>query len=103
MVVGALRLSFVIASSPKSEAQKIKDRIWSKFKASVAELPSSSNNEVCLGVSIVGIDTKTTKERLDKILNHLNDWGAVELVDHDLELIQYNDLALERDFEKYDP
>jgi uncharacterized protein YlxP (DUF503 family) len=106
MIIGALRLTFVVpadGSSTHNSAQKIKDRLWSKFKLALAELPSHSGTQVVIGGALVGSDEGATQKRVDDIIRHLNDWGAVELVNDEMELIYFDDLELERDFEKYDP
>jgi uncharacterized protein YlxP (DUF503 family) len=106
MIIGALRLTFMVppdGNSSHTSAQKIKDRLWSKFKLALAELPTHSGSQVVIGGALVGSDEKTTQKRVDDIIRHLNDWGAVELVNDEMELIHFDDIELERDFEKYDP
>ena len=107
MIIGALRLTFMVPPDGKSThnaAQKIKDRLWSKFKVAVSELPSpGSANQLVIGGALVGYEEQKTQERLDQIVKHLNEWGNVELVNDETELVHFDDLELERDFEKYDP
>jgi uncharacterized protein YlxP (DUF503 family) len=106
MVVGALRLTFVVPpvdGSSKGEAQKIKDRLWSKFKVAVAELPVDSSEQVVIGVALVGGDEKTTRERADAIIRHLQEWGSVDLVNDESDFVRFEDIELERDFAKYNP
>jgi uncharacterized protein YlxP (DUF503 family) len=105
MIIGALRLTFIVppdGKSTHSAAQKIKDRLWTKFKLALSELPSSGT-QLVIGGAMVGYDEGQTQARLDQVIKHLNEWGAVELVNEESELIHFDDLELERDFEKYDP
>ncbi len=105
MIIGALRLTFIVppdGKSTHSSAQKIKDRLWTKFKLALSELPSQGT-QLVIGGAIVGYDENQTQERLDQVIRHLNEWSAVELVNDETELVHFDDLELERDFEKYDP
>ncbi len=88
--------------STHSTAQKIKDRLWSKFKLAVSELPGHGT-QLVIGGALVGYDENQTRERLSQVVRHLNEWGTVELVNDETEIIHFDDLELERDFEKYDP
>jgi uncharacterized protein YlxP (DUF503 family) len=106
MIIGALRLTFVVppdGNSAHSVAQKVKDRLWSKFKLALSELPSQGTAQLVIGGALVGHNEHQTRERLDQIVRHLNDWGHVELVNDETELVYFDDLEMERDFEKYDP
>ncbi|CAM6001624.1 unnamed protein product [Sphagnum balticum] len=106
MIIGALRLTFIVpadSSSSHSSAQKIKDHLWSKFKLALSELPSGSTSQLVIGGALVGHNEAQTRERLDKIVRHLNEWKNVELVNDETELVYFDDLEMERDFEKYDP
>jgi len=105
MIIGALRLTFIVppdGKSTHSSAQKIKDRLWTKFKLALSELPSNGT-QLVIGGALVGYDEKQTQERMDQVIRHLNEWGAIELVNDETELVHFDDLELERDFEKYDP
>src|ERR1700683_843360 len=102
MVIGALRLTFMVSPDGKSTramAQKIKDRLWSKFKLAVADLSSHSGSQLVIGGALVGQDEPGTQARVEQIIRHLNEWGAVELVNDEVELIHFNDIEMERDFE----
>lgn len=90
-------------SSSRGLAQKIKDRLLTKFKASVTEIPTPGSNELVIGVAIVGYDEAKTKERVNQIIRHLQEWSSVELVNDEVEIMQFDDLEMERDFEKYNP
>lgn len=106
MIVGALRLTFMTAPDGKSNhsaAHKIKERLWAKFKIALAEIPSGAPSQVVVAGALVDHDEVRARERLAQIVRHLNDWGAVELVNDETEVIHFDDLEMERDFEKYEP
>jgi len=106
MILGALRLTFIIppdGKSTHSAAHKIKDRIWSKFKIAASEIPSGSTNQLVIGGALVDHDEARIRDRMDQVIKHLNNWGSVELVNDEIEVIHFDDLELERDFEKYEP
>lgn len=106
MIVGAMRLTFVVppdGNSTHSMAQKIKDRLWAKFKMALSELPSPGSSELVIGCAIVGYDENQTRERLHQIVRHLHDWASVDLIHDEVELVFFDDLEMERDMEKYDP
>lgn len=105
MIIGALRLTFVVPTdgkSTRSVAQKIKSEMLTRFKASVAEL-STQGAELFMGASIVGNEEKLTRERLDSIIHYFREWGHADLANDESELVHFDDLELERDFEKYNP
>src|SRR5438552_1288379 len=108
MVIGAKRLSFIVppdGKSTRSVAHKIKDHLWRKFRISVAELssPSTGTGELMIAVALVGNEEKDVRHRTEEVVRHLRDWSAVELVHDESELIHFEDLEIERDFEKYNP
>src|SRR5579863_8529889 len=93
MILGALRLTFMVppdGKSTHSTAQKIKDRLWSKFKVAVSELPSPGTTQLIIGGALDGYEENQTRERLDQIVRHLNDWGHVDLVNDDTELVHFD-------------
>jgi uncharacterized protein YlxP (DUF503 family) len=105
MVVGALRLTFMIPPDGKSNhsaAHKIKDRLWTKFKIALSEIPSGAPSQLVIGGALVDHDENRMQERMDQIIRHLNDWGVVELVNDETDIIHFDDIELERDFEKYE-
>ena len=105
MVLGALRLTFMIppdGKSTHSAAHKIKDHLWTKFKIALSEIPSGGPNQLVIGAALVDRDENRVKERMDQVIRHLNDWGRVELVNDETEMIRFDDIELERDFEKYE-
>lgn len=106
MVVAALRLTFMVppdGASTKSIAQKIKERLWTNFKAATAEVHSPTTAELMIGVSIVGSQEKLVQQRVQEIIKNLQEWPSVELTYDESEIIHFDDLEIERDFVKYDP
>ena len=75
MVVGTLRLRLVIRSSrslkdKRRTVRSVKDRIRSKFNASVAEVASLESHQVAeLGVAVVGNDHAFVQSVLSQIAN----------------------------------
>lgn len=106
MIIAALRLTFAVPPDGKSShgtAQKIKDKLWARFKIAVAELPSPSAGELVVGAAAVGGEEAGVKERALQIIRFVQDAGDMELVNDEVEYIVFDDIELERDFEKYNP
>ncbi len=106
MIIGAIRLTFVVGtdgSSSRSTSQKLKERIWNRFKFTCIEVPSSAPNELVIGVASLGINETQTRNKIQDLIKHLNEWGQVELVNDEVELIHFEDIEAERNFEKYNP
>ena len=106
MIVGIQRLTFHIPANENSAralAQRIKARLWRKFKVAIAEVNESTSSELVLGIAHVGISKQTVNTKADSIVRDLNDWGTVELVGDEKDVLVYEDLEMERDFEKYNP
>jgi len=106
MIVGIQRLTFHIPSSENSAnalAQRIKDRLWGRFKVSVAQVEEPQADELIIGIAYVGMSKDAVQQKADSIVKHINEWGAVELVHDEKDIVHYEDLEIERDFEKYNP
>ncbi|MBK9294612.1 MAG: DUF503 family protein [Oligoflexia bacterium] len=106
MIIAAMRLTFASApdaTSHKSIAHKIKDRISQRFKVSVSEVPSDNPNELNIGISFVGSEERFLRKKCEEIIKHLQDWAAVDLAYDEVEIIHFSDLEIKRDFEKYEP
>jgi uncharacterized protein YlxP (DUF503 family) len=106
MIIAALRLTFAVPPDGKSThgtAQKIKDKLWSKFKIAIAELPSPSGAELVMGIAAVGGEEFKVKERAQQIVRWAQESGDMELVNDEVEYIVFDDIEIERDFEKYNP
>mgnify|MGYP000925946652 FL=1 len=109
MVIAGLKLTFAISpdTTRHGTAKRIKDHLWSKHKVAVAEIPSDNNAEVVMGVASVGSDENNLTERMQQLLQGLREWGSVDLIDHELEVMHFEDVDLvidhEKNFQKYDP
>ena len=105
MVIGAFRLSFAVpeeGSTHKGEAQRIKDHMWSQYKISICELDSDPQ-ELIIGGAVVGPSESACRQRVDKIIEHMRDWPKANLVHEESDFIAFEDIEVERDFEKYQP
>jgi uncharacterized protein YlxP (DUF503 family) len=106
MIIAALRLTFAVPPDGRSThgiAQKIKDKLWSRFKISVSELPSPSGAELIIGAAAVGGEEGRVKERAQQIIRFVQNSGEMELVNEEIEYVVFDDIEIERDFEKYNP
>lgn len=108
MIIGALRLSFLVpsdGSSSRGLGQKVKVALQTRFKAAACEIPAkkAEHSELTVGATLVSCEERQMKNRLDEIVRYFQDWGHAELVHHDIEVIHFDDIEIERDFEKYDP
>ena len=105
MVIVASQLVFAVPPEHSTRAlgQKIKDHVWSRFKISVAELPKDNADQLVIGIAVVGGEEASAKHRSEQVISHLRDWGVTELLEADSETIHFEDLELERDFEKFNP
>lgn len=91
--VGALYVSLYIPG-PQSLKEKrmvlkrLKNDIRSRFNVSVGELGDQDKwQRATLGFSMIGADRSYIDGVLQKILNFLDDYFAVELCDHEVEFI----------------
>ena len=99
MIIGALRLTFMVppdGKSTHSAAQKIKDRLWSKFKLALSGTAHGKRATTCYWRGYRGVMRKDkTRARLEQVvIKHLNEWGSVELVNDEIELVHFDDLEL---------
>jgi len=75
LVVGTLRLRLIIRGSrslkdKRRTVRSVKDRVHSKFNASIAEISSLDNHQVAeLGVAVVGNDHAFVQSVLSQIAN----------------------------------
>jgi uncharacterized protein len=95
MVVGICRISLIIHDnhSLKGKRQVLKsivEKVKNRFNVSVAEV---GDNELWqraeLGVSAVGNDKAFINSVLDKVMNFIENLHLAEIVDHNIELINY--------------
>lgn len=91
MIVGVLRVRLLMrgAHSLKEKRQvvrSLKDRIRNTFNVSVAEVDAQDVwQTVELGVAAVGTDTPYVHGLLSSVLNFIQVFRGLELVDHDIE------------------
>jgi len=95
MVVGICRISLIIHDnhSLKGKRQVLKsivEKVKNRFNVSIAEV---GDNELWqraeLGVSAVGNDRAFINSVLDKVMNFIENLHLAEIVDHNIELINY--------------
>ena len=99
MVVGVLRLTFVIggARSLKDKRQALRkmiDRTRARYNVSIAEVGENDvRQRAILGVTAVANDHSFVNEVLDKVVRDLEALGAAELVNREMELETYSEMA----------
>lgn len=93
MVVGTLSLKLAIfgATSLKDKrrvVKSLKDRLWSRFRVSVAEVGSLDHRQQAeLGVAMVGNDARYLASCLDKIVDYVRQDRSASLVDYESEML----------------
>ena len=93
MVIGVLQLDLRLhdCHSLKEKRGSIKQviaRIKNTFEVSVAEVGCQDKwQRAQLGIATVGNDRSVINQRLDHVINFVEDLGTTELFDHWLELI----------------
>lgn len=93
MVVGVLHLDlrFHACRSLKEKRSCIRQfigRIKNTFEVSVAEVGSQDKwQRAEVGVATIGSDRSVINQRLDHVLNFVEDLGVADLIDHRIELI----------------
>lgn len=105
MVIGVFRLTFIELdpSSRSGTSRQIRDRLTSRFKVSIAQVKSASENEIAFGGSVVSSNKELNSKRIQEILSFCRNWSAVELINEEIETIVFDDIAIEQEMEKYDP
>ena len=108
MIIGAIRLSFLVptdGSSSRGLGQKAQVALTSRFKASAAELTVDKNRDekLTVGASLVSVGEPQMRKRIDQIIKYFEEWGHAELINQEFEIIHFDDIEIERDFEKYNP
>lgn len=95
MVVGVCHIDLLIhdKQSLKGKRQVLKklvDNVRNRFNVSVAEVGSHELwQRAELGVSVVGSDRAVINSLLDKVLNFIEGLHLVEIIDHQIELVNY--------------
>ncbi len=101
MFVGVGRVQFFIhhANSLKSKRQVVKGitvQVHNKFNAACAEVADGNLwQKATIGFAVVGNDASFVNSHLDKIINYMEYIEAAEMIDHNIEILNYSD----RDFD----
>ena len=99
MVVGVLRLTFVIggARSLKDKRQALRkmiDRTRARYNVSIAEVGENDVwQRAVLGITAVANDRSFVNEVLDKVVRDLEAIGAAELVNREMEIETYSEMS----------
>ncbi len=95
MVVGICRISLIIHDnhSLKGKRQVLKsivEKVKNRFNVSIAEVGDNDLwQRAELGVSAVGNDRAFINSVMDKVMNFIENLHTAEIVDHNIELINY--------------
>ncbi len=93
MLVGLLQIDLFIGQSDSLKAKRfvlnsIKDRIKNKFNVSIAEVGNNDKwQRATLGLAMVANEKKILEQTLTRILNFIDDYDQVEILDHQFEII----------------
>lgn len=97
MFVGVGRVEFFIhhANSLKAKRQvvrKLTDQVRNKFNIACAEVDAGNLwQRTVIGVSVVGNDASLVNAQLDKIVNYMDSLHLAEMINQEMEIIQYAD------------
>ncbi|HPG40999.1 MAG TPA: DUF503 domain-containing protein [bacterium] len=92
MFIGLLQIELFIPESDSLKAKRfvlssIKDRIKNKFNVSIAEVENNDKwQRATLGVAMVANEKNFVDQALNKVLNFVDDYDQVEVVDHRIEI-----------------
>ncbi len=93
MLVGLLQIDLFIGQSDSLKTKRfvlnsIKDRIKNKFNVSVAEVDNLDKwQRSTLGLAMVANEKKILEQTLTKILNFIDRYDQVEIIDQQFEII----------------
>ena len=93
MNVGALRIEMHLADAFSLKDKRkilsmIKDRVKNKFNASIAEVDEMDKwQKAVIGVSVVSNDKKHLYSYMDKIVDFLESYNRVRIIDYTLEVL----------------
>ena len=97
MFVGVCRVVFFIhhANSLKSKRQVVKKiiaNVTNKFNVACSEVAGDNLwQKAVIGMSVVGNDLSFVNSSLDKIINYIDSLNLAEIVDHQIEILNYSD------------
>ncbi len=89
--IGILYVEVFIESShslkdKRMVLKKLKHKIRSTFNVSISELDREDKwQRAQLGISMIGADQRYIDSALNKIADYIDNYYAVELIDHELE------------------
>ncbi len=92
MFIGLLQIELFIPDSDSLKAKRfvlssIKDRIKNKFNVSIAEVENNDKwQRATLGVAMVANEKNFVDQALNKVLNFIDDYNQVEIIDHRIEI-----------------
>jgi uncharacterized protein YlxP (DUF503 family) len=92
MVIGTLRVKLAVFESASLKDKRrvvksLKDRLQSRFNASVAEVGSLDHRQQAeLGLAVVGNEGRFVESCLDKIVDYVRLDRSASLVDYEVEL-----------------
>ena len=95
MVIGICHLDFIIHenSSLKGKRRvlkKIFNRVREKFNVSIAEVGDNDKwKRSQVGFCIVGNEKRHVNSSLDKVMNFIDDLNLVEILDSEIEILDY--------------
>ncbi len=95
MVIGVCRIEMLIhdKQSLKGKRQVLKKvikNVENRFNASVAEVGSHELwQRAEIGVAVVGSDRSRINSILDKVINFIEAMHIVEIIDYEVELLNY--------------
>ncbi len=93
MVVGICHIGLLIHDSRSLKAKrqvlkKVVDNVRNRFNVSVAEVGSHDLwQRAEIGITMVGSDAATVNSRLDRIFNFIERLHMVEVIEHEMELM----------------
>ncbi len=95
MVVGVSRLSLIIHTSfslkdKRSVLRQLKDRTRRRFNVSIAEVGKNDVvNRAEIGITVVGNERRHVNSTLDTVNHFIEELYLAEVVDCELELLNY--------------
>jgi uncharacterized protein len=93
MVVGILRLDLRFHDCQSLKAKrgclkKIINRVNNKFELTIAEVGSQNLwQKTELGIAVIGNDKGVLNQRLDHVINFVEELGTADVLDHHIELM----------------
>ena len=93
MTVGVLRIKLQIQDADSLKAKRqilksLKDKIKNTFNVSVSEVNHHDKWQLaCLGIAAVGEDPRYVNGQLSKLVDFINNFGYINILDYNIELI----------------